>query len=116
MTIKETVLNYFRIVDARQFDELDQVFHAEMVYERPGYKMLEGIGSIIKFYKQKRRILSGNHTIEGLIAEGDICTCWGRFVGKSRKDQEIDERFADVFIFEDGKIKKRITYFHRKAV
>jgi|JRYF01.1.fsa_nt_gb ketosteroid isomerase-like protein len=107
---------YFKLVDERQFDQFGTIFHDEIIYDRPGYQPLIGLKAVIRFYQRKRRIKSGGHTIEGLIINGDQAACWGRFEGKTRRDKLIDERFADIYQFRDGKIFRRTTYFYRRAI
>lgn len=114
--IRDMIQSYFRIVDAREFEDLRTIFHEKIVYERPNYKPIQGIDSLVHFYKHVRVLVSGTHTVEGLIIDGNQCACWGRFVGEHRNGKPVDVRFADIFHVEDARIIKRITYFYRPAV
>jgi hypothetical protein len=55
-------------------------------------------------------IASGKHHLENIVLNEDSGTCWGRFVGVHKNNSAIDERFADVYRFKDGKIKNRQSY------
>lgn len=110
------ILAYFRAVDERDFSKFEDIFHQEVVYERPGYDTLAGINDLIAFYRHRRILSSGCHTIEGVIVEGERGVCWGRFIGMTKAGESVDERFADVFTFQDGQIKTRITFFYKPAV
>ncbi|MCL4250978.1 MAG: nuclear transport factor 2 family protein [Anaerolineae bacterium] len=116
MDIENTIDNYFRIVDARRFDELVHVFHREIEYERPGYDKLVGVEAVIDFYKNTREIAAGHHELHGTLVRGQTAACWGRFEGSKKDGTRIDERFADIMTFERGKMRTRITFFHRPAI
>lgn len=116
MTNRDIIMQYFNIVDERKFDDLSLVFHHDIVYERPGYPPLVGLERTIAFYKHERILASGIHTVEGIISEGNTCVCWGKFIGTTHSKEAVDERFADLMIFSNDKIKKRTTYFFRPAV
>jgi len=112
----DRIRHLFEIVDARRWDDLDQVFHADVVYERPGYEALVGFAAVSDFYRNRRVIARGGHTMEGMAMEGDRGACWGRYVGAKHDGTPIDERWADVYSFADGKIRTRRSYFFRPAV
>ncbi len=114
--MKAIVRKYFSLVDERLFERFDEIFHADVVYERPGYETIIGLQALIAFYRNRRIIASGSHHIEDLIIDGQICVCWGRFRGLSHDNQAIDERFADVYFIRENLIEKRVTYFYRPAV
>ncbi len=87
-----------------------------MTYERPGYEPLVGYERVKKFYREERVIASGTHFLEGVVVNDDSGACWGRFVGVHKNGSAIDERFADAYTFENGKIRTRKSYFFRPAV
>lgn len=106
----------FAAIDGRTFDDLPRFFDDAMTYERPGYEPLVGIDEILHFYRNVRVIASGNHRLEEVVWEDGRAACWGRFVGQHKNGSAIDERFADVYTFADGKIATRRSYFFRPAV
>ena len=112
----QTVVQLFQCVDGRTWDALPQFFADNVVYERPGYPPVVGLGEVLHFYRAIRVIASGEHLLHQIITEGNRGACWGRFVGKHRDGTSIDERFADAYTFENGKIATRCTYFFRPAV
>lgn len=114
--MKEIVLNLFRRVDSRDWETLKQSFCEDVVYERPGYDPLVGRDRVLKFYREERVIAAGEHLLEQIVTEDSSGACWGRFVGVHKNGSPIDERFADCYVFENGRIKTRKSYFFRPAV
>jgi ketosteroid isomerase-like protein len=114
--MKQKLIEMFEMVDRRLFDKLEMFYTDDVKYERPGYKTLSGVQEIINFYKVTRVIGGGSHTLEGVIEMDDLCCCWGRFSGTSRDGKLLDERFCDVYKFDQGRIAHRITHFFRPAV
>lgn len=110
------VLDLFRKIDSRDWDALPTSFCDEVVYERPGYEPLVGVERVMKFYREERVIASGEHRLERVVIDGASGACWGRFVGRHRDGSAIDERFADVYILENGRIRVRRSYFFRPAI
>ncbi len=109
------VTKLFHTVDSCSWDALSDLFHPDVVYERPGYKPIIGVDQLLLFYREERVIESGDHHIEHIVIDGMFGACWGRFVGVKKDGSSIDETFADVYGFEDGKIKTRRTHFFRPA-
>ncbi len=112
----DLIRHLFEIVDARRWDDLDQVFHPEITYERPGYEPLVGFAAVSDFYRNRRVIARGGHAVEGMAVEANRGACWGRFVGARHDGTPIDERWADVYTFAAGRIRTRRSYFFRPAV
>jgi ketosteroid isomerase-like protein len=112
----ELVVELFDAVDSSHWEDLADIFHSHIIYERPGYKPFVGIDRLLTFYQMERVIASGKHHIEHITIDGIYGACWGRFIGVSKEDFQIDELFADVYSFEQGKIKTRKTHFFRPAV
>jgi uncharacterized protein len=110
------IVNLFRAIDSSNWDAIAGVFHPEIVYERPGYAAFKGLERLLYFYQHERVLASGTHNLERIVYDGDAAACWGRFVGKKKDDSDVDELFADVYTFEDGKIRHRRSYFFRAAV
>jgi branched-chain amino acid aminotransferase len=112
----DLIVNLFQKIDSRDFDRLQQVFCEEIVYERPGYEPMMGYEQVLKFYRTERVIASGTHYLESIVVNQESGACWGRFVGVHKNNSAIDERFADVYTFSNGKIQTRKSYFFRPAV
>jgi ketosteroid isomerase-like protein len=106
----------FRIIDARDWENLRLAFCEDITYERPGYEPLVGFKRVKKFYRDERVIISGEHVLEGIVVTNDSGACWGRFIGTHKDGSAIDERFADAYTFQDDRIKTRKSYFFRPAV
>lgn len=110
------ITRLFEAVDSCNWEILAQLFCHDAVYERPGYGPLVGLERVIKFYREERVIASGKHHLENIVLTENSGASWGRFVGVHRNGTPLDERFADVYRFKDGKIWNRQSYFFRPAV
>jgi ketosteroid isomerase-like protein len=113
---RQTLLAYFQAVDANDLDQALATFDDEVVYERPGYPALLGIGSLRRFYEEERVIARGRHTIEGLVIEGEDGAAWGRFEGFSWRGEPLAEWWSDVYRFKDDRIVFRRSHFFRPAI
>jgi len=109
------IVELFRIIDERAWSALPQVFHTSVIYERPGYAPFEGLAQLTDFYEHIR-ILIGSHRLEGVLMDEPFGATWGEFIGQTRDGVAVRERFADVYVFEDGKIRRRRTHFFRSAI
>lgn len=114
--LNEQIVRLFKAVDSLNWDELRELFHPEIVYERPGYEPFAGLERVMQFYQKERILASGEHQIERIVFEGSYGACWGRFLGYKKDGSAVDELFADVYSFHDGKIRTRRSYFFRPAV
>ena len=112
----ESVIRLFNAIDSSDWETLKTLFHEDVVYERPGYPPFTGRDRVLQFYKSERIIASGKHHLDQIVVDDKSGACWGHFVGTLKSGQKVDERFADVYSYEDGKIKARSSYFFRPAV
>jgi len=110
------VRNLFEAIDDRRWPSLENFFAKDMIYERPGYAPLIGYDRILKFYREERVIACGRHLLEEIVVDDDGGACWGRFIGEHKNGSQIDERFADTYKFENGRVKVRKSYFFRPAI
>jgi ketosteroid isomerase-like protein len=110
------VATLFDIIDSRRWTELASVFADDCVYHRPGYQPMVGLDRISHFYQNERVIAEGSHLVERVLGLDDTVACWGRFRGRSRTGQALDEGFADTYAMNAGLITARRTYFYRPAV
>jgi branched-chain amino acid aminotransferase len=106
----------FQTIDSGNWNSLQRVFCPDIIYERPGYAPLVGFDRVKKFYAEERVIASGNHMLEGVVVTNQTGACWGRFIGKHKNGSSIDEAFADTYVFQDGKVRRRKSFFFRPAV
>ena len=114
---RELVARLFGVIDGARFDDLGTVFADAAVYERPGYEPLQGLPRIEHFYRHERVIGAGRHEVEDVTcSEAGHVACFGTFRGQSREGAPLEERFADVYRVEAGKIVRRTTYFFRPAI
>lgn len=110
------VRDLFAAVDGRNWHDLHKVFAEDAIYERPGYEPLIGLDRILHFYEYERIIADGRHLVDHVTGALGAAACWGRFQGTSRTGEPLDERFADTYVVEEGKITVRRTYFWRPAI
>lgn len=115
-TYSTLVIELFPVIDSSSWNMLWDIIYPDIVYERPGYKSFVGIAQLLKFYQTERIIASGKHHLEHITIEENYGACWGQFIGISKDGFQIDELFADVYSFDNGKIKTRKTHFFRPAV
>jgi ketosteroid isomerase-like protein len=112
----ELIRTMFQTIDKCDWNGLQHVFCEDMTYERPGYEPFIGYELVQQFYRKDRVIASGEHLLEKIVINQDCGACWGRFVGMNKNGSPIDERFADVYTFENGKVKTRRSYFFRPVI
>ena len=113
---RNLIIDLFRRVDGRNWNDLQESFSEEVVYERPGYEPLVGRERVMRFYREERVIAGGDHLLQQIVVDGESAACWGRFVGVHKNGSPIDEGFADVYTFDGDRIKTRRSYFYRPAV
>lgn len=115
-TTSTLVHDLFHAIDTRSFERLRDICHPEVTYERPGYEAFVGIERLLKFYREERVIASGDHLLTAVVVDDAHGACWGRFVGAHRNGSDIDVEFADTYVIEDGKIRRRKSFFYQPAV
>jgi ketosteroid isomerase-like protein len=113
---RQTVLAYFRAVDAHDIPGLLAAFHPSIVYVRPGYEPLIGLERLRRFYEEERVLATGGHILEHLVIDGDAGAAEGRYVGTKKDGSPVDIRWADFYTFEDGLIRTRRSYFFLPGV
>lgn len=113
---EELIHRMFLIIDARRWDNLDEVFTPDIEYHRPGYTCLAGIDSLKKFYAEIRVISSGQHVLYDIMADSKKGSCWGRFKGQTKSNETVAEDFAEWYEFNGLAISMRRTFFYEPAV
>ena len=112
----DVIRRLFSAVDSSDWHDLTNVFHPNVVYERPGYPQFRGIEQLLQFYRYERVLSQGQHQIEQVVVEASKAACWGRFSGIRKDGTPVDELFADVYMFEGRMIVWRRSHFFRPAV
>lgn len=113
---QQFIRDMFHKIDTRDFEGLRTVFADDVVYERPGYEPIRGIEELIHFYRDVRVIASGKHGLTRVVVDEESGASWGRFTGVHRNGKALDVRYADVYTFENGRIKTRASYFFEPSV
>ena len=96
------VQEYYRSVDASDFEPMLALFSDDIVYDRCE-KKISGMAELRTFYLEHRKLV-GKHKINSIFASGEVVVVRGVFHGKEKLV------FADFFEFKHGKIIKRQTY------
>ncbi|MFF8659198.1 nuclear transport factor 2 family protein [Streptomyces huasconensis] len=111
------VERYYDLVDRNDIPGLVSLFAADVVYERPGYPPLRGIGELERFYRKDRVIESGRHSLRDVVTDRELIAVHGDFAGLLKNGEDVRVRFADFFrVAEDGLIRRRDTYFFSPQV
>jgi ketosteroid isomerase-like protein len=113
---KDVIVSLFDHIDRQAWDGLASLLAADVAYERPGYEPFLGRQRVLEFYREERIICSGAHELQSIVVDGDTAACSGRFRGLLKDGRAADVRFADLYEFEQGVIKKRTSYFFSPSV
>lgn len=116
MTNANRAYRYYNLVDNGELEAMYDLFADDIVYDRPGYALLEGLAALREFYETERVIRAGVHTVCGLIDGGDRIAVEGEFAGTLHDGSEIHLRFSDFLTFRNELIVRRNTYFHSPLV
>jgi hypothetical protein len=106
----------FAAIDARDWDTLPAFFHADIVYERPGYDPFVGRDRVMRFYRDERVIARGVHTLEGTVVENGRAAAWGWIDAVHVDGTPIKHSFADIYLLDQHMIKLRRSHFFVPAV
>jgi ketosteroid isomerase-like protein len=107
---KDFIGSMFRAIDARDWDRLATHFHPDIIYERPGFPVLQGRDAVLGFYREVRQI-HGEHRTSAIAMDPPFGAVWGRFVGTKKDGSPVDVEYADCYVFADGLLKHRRSYF-----
>ena len=104
----DTILSYYRRIDAGDLAVLAEVFDIDASYNRAG-QQLRGLESIEKFYTENRKI-RGRHRIDDSLESGDLIVVEGRFEGRGADGSPREVAFADFWRHESGRVVSRSSY------
>jgi ketosteroid isomerase-like protein len=116
MSSDNFVRSLFSVIDSANWERVQQFFHTDVVYRRPGYASIDGIARVMDFYRNERIISRGQHDVEGVVSHGEQIVCWGIFNGILKSGDEVSVRFADVYQTKNGSIIARETFFSQPAI
>lgn len=104
--------------DVLEFDTLDTRVLRAPAQLTPGDAAAPLVGPerVFYFYADERVVAHGHHEGECVMADGGVGPCSGRYRGTEKDSAHADERFADVYEFDGGRIRHRTTYFFRPAI
>lgn len=108
----------FELIDAAQWSELGTFFHPQVDYLRPGFDPIRGLDALTDFYCHRRCVKTGRHVVERVCTGGDgrSVVAVGSFTGRDHDGRSLNVRFCDVYEFEEGKVRRRETFFNSPAI
>ncbi len=109
--LENIVKKYYSAVDKNDLVTLFSLFSDDIIYERPGYKPLNGKEEFQNFYRTHRIIKSGQHTIFNIIVKDQYVVVEGEFNGVLKNGNKSYTKFVDVYKFQNEKAYYRHTYF-----
>lgn len=110
-------LRFYKLVDSGDIAGLTAMFTEDGVYRRPGYEPMLGREGITDFYRNRRVIREGKHTLTSIIQQDSHLAAVGEFHGVLHNDTPVDLRFTDVFVSDaDGAFSSRETFFFAPLV
>lgn len=114
--ISSMVRSYYDLVDDEAYEELFELFSADIVYHRPGQEAIRGMDAFREFYEKDRPSEEGEHVIHDIIVEDDKAAVRGTFNG-IQEESPVEFDFADIhFLDGRGKIYERFTYTDRDTI
>ena len=111
----ERVRAYYDAVDDDRIDDLLDLFADDVVYDRPGQQSIEGKADLEAFYREERPLEDGSHDVHDVLVDESRAAVRGTFSGV-QDGEAVEFGFADVHVFEDGRIAERYTYTDRDTV
>ncbi|MFF0146704.1 ketosteroid isomerase-like protein [Amycolatopsis sulphurea] len=114
---ENAVRRYYGLVDAGDIDGLVALFDEQAVYRRPGYPPLNGHEALRAFYRSRRVIAEGRHTVVQVLVHDRTAAVRGSFRGVLKDGGHCSVRFADFFLLsERHRFLERETYFFQPSI
>jgi len=103
---------FYGSIDAGDLAALVGAFATDAVYHRPGFEPLVGRDEIERFYRERRTISTGRHTLAAVVSSGEHIAVHGDFRGTLRDGRTAAHRFAKFFtVTPAGLVARRDTFF-----
>lgn len=109
--IGKQILDMFAAVDARDWSAYAAFYDSDIRYERPGMEPLLGVDALMHYYRHERPLARTTHHLDRVVVEDDAAACWGQAEGEMVDGTPFTRRFAEVYLFVDGRIAFRRTHF-----
>lgn len=112
----QRVREYYKCIDAEDYESVFALFADDVTYERPGQSNLSGMAEFREFYLEDRPLEDGTHEVHDVVADGDTVAVRGEFTG-TQDGEQVSFGFTDFHRFDaDGQIAERWTYTDRDEV
>jgi hypothetical protein len=104
------VMKYYEYIDDNNLDKIFDFFSDNIIYKR-GFLEINGIDEMKNFYNNFRSIKKGNHIIKSIKNNEKEVNVHGEFHGTLKNEENINMKFIDKFVFENGIIIYRQSIF-----
>ncbi|WUH95570.1 nuclear transport factor 2 family protein [Streptomyces sp. NBC_00433] len=101
----------YRRIDEGDFAGFAELFDENAVYHRPGGPPLAGRDAIESYYREKRTIADGTHTLARVLLSDGAVAVDGTFSGHLADGREQAHRFAEIFELAPGGLFTRRDSF-----
>jgi len=110
--IRETVENYFRLVNEEKFDEFFELFDPDVEFKAPYNFKARGLDNVKPFYLRVPADYPEHvDTPEEILVSGNRAAVFIDFKGRTKDGISVDFKATDWFRIEDGKIKSLNIFF-----
>jgi ketosteroid isomerase-like protein len=117
VTARDTIDEYFRLVNSDGWDELTGLFDPEATYRTPGARLRVGRADVIGLYRRMFAAWSVHHdTATRVLVDGDAAAVEVRFDGTTLDGRTVTFDAVDIFHFRDDRIATLATWYDLIAV
>jgi steroid delta-isomerase-like uncharacterized protein len=128
--LRPAVEQHYRDVKAQDWDGMRKMFASDVRIVMPGAPPMAGIDAFLEFGKTFATALPDAHMeLKSTVEEGNTIIAQGLYVGTHNgplatpngnvippTGKRVELPFADVFEFEDGKVKNHTVYFDQMVL
>ncbi|MFB6109978.1 MAG: nuclear transport factor 2 family protein [Halodesulfurarchaeum sp.] len=104
----ELAREYYRAIDADEYEALEAVLAPEFTHVR-GDRTLTGRAAVVEFMAEKRPVMDTTHEVDRIYTGPEGVAVQGRLL---RADGDLFFRFVDVFAVAD-RLTRLVTYSDR---
>src|SRR5262245_15493618 len=109
-SLRRLVERMYDAIDRNDADALVEVMCPDVIYERPETAPRRGRDAVRAFSFHEGGLSGGRHAPGHHAIEGGCGAAWGAFAGVRADGTPVSLRFADVFTFENDRIRARRSH------